>query len=277
MLSAVGVLTIASCSKSKNEPTPEEPIVKGCTVKTIENIVPNNGNSEDKRFYTYDQNKNVTRIDFAIEKSTDFQTFSYAKDKIIKYSEHLEDGEKETEELTYKLDAQGRVVSITEASQSSTILFSYNAEGFLSEAKETDPEDKTVNTKTYTYTNGNLTKVVNQTVGVSGVEFTNTSTITYSNEFLNNDVVSSKVHAVVIPDDMDDLTAFMGKRSKNLPTQIVTVENYIPMPQYNRTFTIQFTYQKDAKENVTSLKLSQTSIPVETPYQEEFKFTYNCD
>ncbi|WP_316821664.1 hypothetical protein [Pedobacter gandavensis] len=274
MLSAIGILTISSCSKDKNEPGPEEITVKECILKSSEDI---NSYNNVKRFYTYDQNSNISRIDYDTEKSTHFQTFIYEKDKITSNEEEIFNFGKENEINTYKLDAKGRIITVIEDPDRPGVTCSYNAEGYLVQTKETDHEDNSsITTVTYSYANGNLIKVVNERVDNSGLEFNVTTNITYTDELLNNQAVFAKLYNSFLPDETDELTAFLGKRSKNLPAKYVIVETY-KTAEYNRTATLQFTYLKDVKKNVTSVKAIQTTLPVSDPFSEEFKFTYICD
>lgn len=50
----------------------------------------------------------------------------------------------------------------------------------------------------------------------------------------------------------------LGKRSKNLPSKIITQIDY---PNLKRTETTTYTYQKDGKGNVSNMKLTISTSP----------------
>ena len=287
MLSAISLLTIASCSKSKNEPVQEEtPTEKlsDCLVKSTENLSSSDGTIySNKAFITYNDLQKITRIDYDVEKSTDFKTFTYEKSKITIRAENTSNRANETDERIYTLDAQGRIASSPDDYRNAVTNFSYNTEGYLAVVKKTyvdsDTKENITETKTYSYTDGNLTKMIYEISSPTKVFYKGTSTISYLNDALENSVVASKVFDSITPDEVDEnLISFIGKKSKNLPGKVVSVDIYLD-PISNGTSTFQFTYQKDAKGNVTSLKTSQSTIYTNGntySYNEEDKFSYTC-
>lgn len=239
MLSALCLLTLA-CSKSKTE----EPTETTCNVKLVEHIY-NNGNTDvtERYYYRYDSQGRITHIDYGKEQSTEYETFTYATNKVTWKGVG---GDTEV----FNLDASGR---ITSANQGSDLLnFKYNTDGQLIEAAI--DSDK----QTFTYLNGNLS-----TSAYGGQTWVN---ITYGNAETNNNIVYSWLFGEVL--DFDEIgyrvTPYIGKLSKNLPTKIIYE------PGANQT-AVDFTYTNDATGKLTSAKMVTTG-----GYTSEYRFTYEC-
>lgn len=232
MLSAV-MLIVASCSKSKDEPKDE-----AVSCQLTESSSPNG-----KTNYTYNGDGKLiaSKIDAYKE------TYEYTSTSIIwKFIEPS--GTIYT--TTYLLDAQGRVKSSSENRANST--FTYNSEGYLMEVNTVGSGAGKV---TYTWTNGNLTKVERTTT--SG---TNTVNIEYGTESrpisFNGDISSYLETAYWHDGDTQILTSSaFGKQSKNL---IVKVSNAT------------YTYAKDNNGNITKM-VEKAQGGSETVY--EYKHT----
>lgn len=288
MFSIIGVLTITSCSKNKADLVPEEQ--KESILTSAEYSSTHNGIVEsDQLSFSYDQHQRISSIAgnrygvFMSEK------ISYDKDKIILYGEHLNSwGMKYNYNTTYKLDVQGRIISMPDLYYNSVVLFSYNAEGFLTETRNTyiDPywKNSITNVKTFTYTNGNLTRIVSETDDsyYSGKVNRTVSTITYTIDELNNDIVSYKLYESIFREeaDLSHLTAFLGKRSKNLPKKLETTAAYWSSLNTTTTETNirQFTYQKNTKGNVLSIKFTDfPAPPISSTLNETYHFFYSSN
>ncbi|WGQ12144.1 hypothetical protein QG516_10900 [Pedobacter gandavensis] len=284
MLSTISLLTLASCSKSIPEITREEPIeeLSECLV-TNSDYLTNLGTEINsyKRFFSYNEKQKVTRIDFHTLKSTEFATITYEKNKITMNFELIYDGEKETEQLVYTLDAQGRIASYPDDYLQTVSNVTYNSDGYLSMIKKqyTDPEtnNATTETQTFTYTAGNLTHVVFERAAAGVIEKTS-STITYGTDELSNDIVAGKVFDAVLHDDVNEiLVSFFGKKSKNLATKVISVYTHSEN-SVNTIESFEFNYQKDAKGNIISIKDKQTSVSGSNSYEfnHEEKLTFEC-
>lgn len=285
MLSTISFLAFASCSKRIPEITIEEPIQKlsECLV-TNSDYLTNFGTEVNsyKRFFSYNEKQKVTRIDFHTLRSTDFATITYEKSKITMNFELIYEGEKETEQSVYTLDAQGRIASYPDNYLQTVSNVSYNSDGYLSMIKKqyTDPEtdDATTETQTFTYTAGNLTDVVFERTTAAGLVEKTSSTISYGTDELSNDIVAGKVFDAVLHDDVNEiLVSFFGKKSKNLATKVVSVETHSESSSHT-TESFEFSYQKDAKGNIISIKNKQTSVSGSNSYEfnHEEKLTFEC-
>jgi len=233
MLSAV-MLVVASCSKSKDEPKDE-----AVSCQLTESSSPNG-----KTTYTYNGDGKLTasKIDAYQE------TYEYTSTSIIwKFIEPS--GTIYT--TTYLLDAQGRVKSSSDNSSNST--FTYNSERYLTEVNTVGSSAGKV---TYTWTNGNLTKV--ERITTYG---TNTINIEYGTESrptgFNGDISSHLETAYWHDGDTQILTSSaFGKQPKNLVAKVS-----------NTTYT----YTKDNNANITKM-VEKAQGGSETVYE----YKYNC-
>lgn len=246
MLSAVGLLIVASCSKSKNAPEPDKE--QTCNVKLVEHTYTSgSGSKTDKYYYSYDGEGRITRVDYGKEQSGEFQTFTYASNKVT-----WKGVEGETE--VYNLDANGKV---TTAVQGDDILkFKYNTDGQLIEVGTGD------DVETFTYLNGNLV-----TSSFDGKLWMNLS---YGNNEVRNSIVYSWVFGELL--DYDEIgyrvAPFIGKLSKNLPSKIV----YEPGDDQT---TADLSYTTDATGKLSSVKMV-SSYGASSSFTSEYKFTYEC-
>ncbi|RZK70987.1 MAG: DUF4595 domain-containing protein, partial [Pedobacter sp.] len=140
MLSAVAMIMVASCSKSKDEPK-EETVNCQLTEKNYSNL---------KIIYTYHSDGKLASV-----KEGDYQeTYTYTANTMV--WKFIDGG---TATTTYTLDAQGLVKSSSEVRSNST--FSYNSDGYLTEVNSSGSLSGKV---IYTWISGNLTKVEKTTV-----------------------------------------------------------------------------------------------------------------
>lgn len=285
MLSTISLLTLASCSKRIPEITIEEPIEKlsECLVTSSDYITTSGEEINSyKRFFSYNAKQKVTRIDFHTLKSTEFATITYEKSKITMNFELFYEGEKETEQLVYTLDAQGRITSYPDDYLQTVSNVTYNSDGYLSMVKKQyiDPEtnNATTETQTFSYTAGNLTNVVFERTTTAGVVEKTLSTISYGTDEPSNDIVAGKVFDAIFHDDVNEiLVSFFGKKSKNLATKVVSVETHSENP-VNTIESSEFNYEKDAKGNIISIKEKQSAVSGSNSYEynHEEKLTFEC-
>lgn len=280
MLSVIGVITISSCSKDMGGSAPEE--LKGCTLtSSTYSLTHNDSVRSQKTNYTYNKYYKISGVIDYEGNSIMSNTYTYDKNRISSYSQYNNAPDYESHfEQHYQLDDKGRIVSISDPGNRPTIYYSYNAEGFLATIRNDYFHYvynlMATNTQTFSYTNGNLTKIVNEdSIGQYKI-LTGVSNIFYTTDRLKNDIIFSKLYSNLFSGSTGNLTAFLGKRSKNLPSKIV-VQHSMQVP--DKTTTIQYNYQRDAKENIIGIKVLTSSIPFKEPYysNEEYKFAYDCN
>ena len=196
-LSAAMLLIVASCSKSKDEPTDEQ--LQDCL--TSEVLI--DGSTD---FFTHDQNGNV--LTWTHDGGLDKRTYTYNNATITMrttgvYSE------------TYQL-SQGRINS------SDYYKYSYNKDGYLTEVRNEVTNGNTikVNSTRLTWTSGNLTK----TEELQDNNVVGTTTFEYSNETRPSNYID---YGFGIPYD-SNLAKYFGKQSKNLISK-VTSPNIDPL------------------------------------------------
>ncbi|MCX2451102.1 hypothetical protein OQX61_07435 [Pedobacter sp. PLR] len=288
VLSVISLLTIVSCSKNNNDLIPEgskECVLKSAEYSSLSNGVPTNG----KLNYTYDQNQRISTIKGNLNSSLISEKMTYDQAKILIYGEHVTSwGQKYEYNEEFNLDAQGRIASMPDLYYNTMVFCKYNEAGFLAEVKKvyTDPFWKTeiTNTQTFSYTNGNLIKLVNETNDSYYPDKVNSwiSNITYTPDELKNDIVSYKLYEFIFREEanLSHLTAFLGKRSKNLPAKMETTSAYWSSAHTTTTETTirRFIYQKDDNGNALSIKIVEfpTPPPSDT-LNEEYKFVYTCN
>lgn len=256
MLSAV--LMLGSCSKS-NDSKPKE---ESCKVESVQTTTP--AGDAWSSSYTYDNQNRVKKTTY---NSGDYETYTYQSDKIT-----LESSSTGTysSNAVYNLDSKGRIVKIT-ANYGTTDL-KYNNDGYLSELKFTttiETSDPSF-TRTFEYAGGNLNKVTTQYD--KGDLKTSVYTISYSEN--SADEASLKIIGgdYWFTDNiyvyLGDVANFLGKGSKNLISKIDIIDTDSNGGSSN--FIINYTYQKDAKGNITSMKETQGTD------ERTYNFTYTC-
>ncbi|ATP58412.1 hypothetical protein CPT03_19065 [Pedobacter ginsengisoli] len=245
-LSAVCLLIVASCSKSKNDPEPDKE--QTCKVKLVEHTYTSgNGNKTDKYYYSYDGEGRITRVDYGKEQSNEVETFTYTANKVTWKGV---DGDVEV----YNLDANGRITTVVQGDD--ILKFKYNTDGQLIEVGTGD------DIETFTYLNGNL------------VTSSYDAKIWMSLSYGGNEVKNSIVYAWVFGEllDYDEIgyrvAPFIGKLSKNLPSKIIYE------PGADQT-TANLTYTSDASGKLTSVKMVSSSGTSDS-FTSEYKFTYEC-
>lgn len=247
----LSIFLLASCSKNEDSKPETEQEANSCQVKIIDFI--EGGQQLHKLYFTYNDQGKVRRVDYDTQNSTNYETFDYQSDKIIKYKN---DGAA-SETLTFILDANSRIISIK------NYTFKYNTDGYLIESKSSGT-DLTI-TKTYTYTNGNLTKkdyLYNYSTG---------RTDNYSSVYEYNSDAYQSIggHASAIEgfeyDNSRVLNEFFGKTSKNLITN-----SSFNSPGGSSSGTT-YLYQKDDKGKMISIKTKFNQVT------SEYKLTYDCN
>lgn len=154
--------------------------------------------------------------------------------------------------VIYDLDPQGRIIK-----ESNGILrreYVYSADGYLIETRDIIGTSAVKSIK-YHYTHGNLTRI----------EYPDRSVELSYNSSL---IPSNFDHEVAYPNDRR-LTAFLGKRSKNLISKAVTM--YYDLAGEDATYTESFDYTLDVKGNILQLRVSGRE---EKRY--EINFRYSC-
>lgn len=275
MLSVIGVFTFASCSKGMGGSAPEE---VGCVLNSM---VHSSEFGNDKTYYTYNHNHQISRVDYSGDIRNSFHEFIYYKKTITSYEREADAPLAPPKELNYQLDEKGRIIIVTDNLLDITNYFSYNAEGFLAEERIAFSYKPSIHSpriiKKFSYTNGNLTKVVLYDVIDNHSIPRNTSIIYYNTDKLKNNIIFLRTYPYYLFSniDMSTLSTFLGKKSKNIPSKIVYQDN----PNINRTITTQYTYQKDAQENIISMRVLTKIFPFSQfdIEPEEYKFSYQCN
>lgn len=236
-------MLISGCKKAGNSVTETEP-VKSCKISTIERTLGGVGPPET---YIYDENKRLIKIN-----NGQNVTLSYSTDKIsVKFASGPAD-------ITYNLDASGRVVSGTDCT------FKYNSEGYLIEAFK-DYGSFTV-TVYLTYENGNLIKADSYIKQDDRPQATyHLHTFSYTNDpFTNAGEDSNPLTNDLNVIQPRELSNFFGKSVKNrISKKVSTV--------LGTTQTFTYTYQKNADGNISIVE-----IGAEGALFKKNVLTYDC-
>lgn len=281
LFSGIAILILSSCSKNDGGTAPEQ--VNGCSLTSVTNTVILHGAPESwQESFTYDSQHKINRIDYENRNSIDSDTLIYDKNKIYVAARSYFYDPNDPHKSVYTLDNRGRIVSSTDNYNQTSTVFSYNAEGFLSQKKESYFGNQSLYRpnviQLYSYMNGNLTKIIHQHIYGAEVRTINTITISYTNNKLKNVILFSKIFQpyFLLDRSLRNLMGFLGKGSKNLPSKIVMQMNY---PNQQNTETTEYTYQKDTKENVAGIYLVRSTLPYEVALitREHFSFNYNCN
>lgn len=234
LLLAISLLMLISgCKKAGNSETENEP-VKSCRISTNERSFSGPGPSHT---YIYDENKRLIKIIDGQNPS-----ISYSTDKIsVKYESGPAD-------ITYNLDASGRIVSGTDCT------FKYNSEGYLIESFR-DYGSFTI-TVYLTYENGNLIKAeryVKQDDRPQPTLHLNTFSYT-SDPFTNAGEDSNPLTNEMNVIQPTELSNFFGKPVKNrISKRVVTV--------LGTTTTFTFAYHKNADGNISLVEIGAQGSP----------------
>ncbi len=225
MLSAVAMVIVASCSKSKEEPK-EETVSCQLTEKTSTN---------GKITYTYHSDGKLA----SAKEGAYQETYTYTSTSITwKFIEPSGS----TATTTYTLDAQGLVKASSDGTVNNT--FTYDGSGYLTEVKS---DASWVGTIKYTWANGNLTKI-EQTRNGS----TSTTSFEYGSENrptgFGNDYTSANEYIWHDGDRQILGSNYFGKQPKNLVLKITFSGN-----------TSQFGYTKDANGNISKFTVTGTN------------------
>jgi hypothetical protein len=243
----LSIFLFTSCAKNDDS----EPVATTCQAKTMEYL--ENGKSDDKLFFTYNDKGKVARVDHGTLNSTDYETYEYQTGKIVMFDKINFLGKAET--ITFNLDANSRITSV------GNNTFKYNAEGYLIESKQVSTG--VTNTTTFTYTNANLTKI-DYLIAYSTDTEKNSTIIDYNTDAYQSIGGFGSVLANFEFNEYGVLTDFYGKTSKNLVTK-----DTFKSPGYTDQVTT-YTYVKDEKSKVTSMKFDLA------PDKRELKLTYDC-
>ncbi len=216
--------------------------------KTLESY--QNANDLGNSFsLSYDTQNRLTQI----KGSQTTRKFSYQTGKIVVSDEQVI--------IIYTLDGSGK---ITEAkaveigsSNEETIRMKYDNEGYLKELKSSAYNITT----TFTYTNGELTKVEEVELGYNfNSNIIRTSEIAYTDEVSNNAFVYSQI----LPEFTDGilrhylsylLIPTLGKPTKRL---IDTINYNVIIGGINNNSVRNFTYLKDQNDNITKVVINST-------------------
>lgn len=246
----LSIFFLASCIKTDDsEPEPEATI---CEVKAIE--FNSNGTATDKLFLTFNDNGKVTRIDHGVQNSNNYETFDYQSGKIVMFDSKNYYGKAET--LTFNLDANSRITSV------GNNTFKYNTDGYLIEAKETG--NGVTSTFTFSYTSGNLTKIDYLNTYSGGTE-KSTTLLEYNSDAYQSIGGFGSALVNFEFNGLGVLTEFYGKTPKNL----IAKDTF--KPSGGSDYVTTYSYQKNDKGKVVSMKLNQASSN-----NAEYKLTYYC-
>lgn len=189
--------------------------------------------------------------------------FSYSNTEIVSIETVIEPKQTYNVTTTYKLDAQGRIISAATTSSTGanigTTAYTYNTDGYLTDLVETT-SNKTLKYK-LTYSNGNLTSVTSQQVGYpESVDIFEYSTELAPASYMSLGAVDG------MADKFDGFLAnYMGKRSKNLLIKGTNADD-------KSVSTV--VYKKDTKGNITSAEITETT----SKYTDKFSvnYEYSC-
>lgn len=245
----LSLFLLTACSKSDSDDS--QPATTTCTVKTMEYL--ENNKSDDKLFLTYNDKGKVIRIDHGTANSADYETYDYQTGKIVLFDKIASSGKSET--ITFNLDANSRITSVD------GYTFKYNADGYLSESKETG--SGFTSTTTYTYTGGNLTKIdYVDTYGTTTEK--SSTTIDYNTDAYQSIGGYGSALANFSFNEYGALIDYYGKPSKNLISKDTFKSTGYPDD------VTTYTYVKDEKGKVTSMKLDRGQM------KNELNLVYDC-
>ncbi|QIL38098.1 DUF4595 domain-containing protein [Pedobacter sp. HDW13] len=218
-------LIVASCKKG----TSDEEVQPQSNCQLSQSSY-STGSDTGKILYTYNSDGKVSKV---VYDSEDYQeTYTYTSTQITKV---VKDGNY-SRTYTYTLNTQGRVTTETQMAGDYKIDYTYNTEGYLIESIRTNLlNSSTVSTK-YTFTDGNLTKIVSPTLTINIVYG---GFLTMGNYFNNMDSDLPTFYKGI-------LRSYFGKGSKY---EIASVS-------YNgAAYTEGFSYEKDTNGNITKVTM----------------------
>lgn len=242
MLSAAAMFMIASCSKSKEEPK-EETIDCQLTQASV-----TGGGETITQVYEYNSGKitnvkSTSVINNGTPHSYPIYSFNYTSTSISGGDYNL----------TYSLDAQGRIKSETgsDSGGSYTNTYTYNSEGYLTEVRNDNRNQVTK----YTWTNGNLTQI-EETTNNGGTPYISTDIYEYGTEVRPANFYSDVPDLPIV---YTYIFKYMGKQTRNLVAK-----------QNNDT---SFSYGIDNNGNVNSLIEKENGTG---KVWSAYEFKYNC-
>lgn len=257
MIAAVAVMSIVGCKKDKTED-----LVNNSDCKLSEINVIYNGIPDEVYKFAYDNSCKIISTDT----DGDLVSYVYNGDKVAISSQHS------SHTITI---SNGRVIRSEPANSNTYTNYVYNADGNLS-MTQTYEAGILTSTEALTYTNGNLTKIVDTrsygTASTTNYEFSNelSSDLTFIDplvDILDNEFPSG---------------GFYGKLSKNLVVKSKR-ETTFPSGDVNSR-TESFTYEKDtfgkviSKTNSRSSTTYRNGVVLGTPTSsiEKFVFSFIC-
>lgn len=225
MLSAV-LLIVASCKKDSNPQ--EEEAQQICSVS--QTTFTSTGGDSGKALYSYNAEGKVSKVVYEGENYQ--ETYSYTSAQLTQV---VKDGNNSTT-YTYALNSQGRVTNETQMAGDYKIDYTYDSEGYLTQSIRTNLSNSTTITTKYTFTGGNLTKIVTPNLTLNMLYGGFDAKSDYF-DFSDSDLPSN-LNSI--------LKAYFGKGSKNLIASI----------SYDGgVYTEGFAYEKDSNGNITKVTM----------------------
>lgn len=242
LYSAAFMLFIAACGGNKTKQNGfTDNLAKSIrfTGKTSDGL-----SSSTTEYYTYDANNRLVKVAYSTMKGE--SNYSYNPTSI-------KTNHPKTEQLEYSLDEKGRIVSAQKPGTPYKIAVKYTPEGLVSELL-LDAKNHT----SFSYTNGALSKVVDIADKKTTTFTVSTGQDSIKNTFLMGNcffdlfgLTSYQSH--FITKIYRDILGNMASHSSVIPSlgfSKVTIESTDP----NIQGTIEYTYQKDEKGKVTTVK-----------------------
>lgn len=219
------MLIIASCKKNSSKNEEQNPT----NCQLTESFFSSTGGDSETTLYAYDTEGRISTVKFS--DGSYQETYAYTSTQITKT---VKDGSI-NRTYTYSLNAQGRVTTENAMADNYKVDYTYNNDGYLTQSIETNLIDNSKVTTTYTYTDGNLTKVVSPT---STLDITYTSDAAKDNFFVEGDPSLPAFNSSI-------LKSYFGKTSKNLVAKI----------SYGSGYNENYSYEKDANGNITKVTM----------------------
>ncbi|GGE67929.1 hypothetical protein GCM10011413_38230 [Pedobacter psychrotolerans] len=220
MLLAI-TLIVASCKKSTSDNEEQTPSTCQLSQSTY-----SAGGDFGKILYTYNSDGKVSKV---VYNGEDYQeSYTYTSTQITKI---VKEGNS-SKTFTYTLNVQGRITNETQTAGDYKIDHTYNTDGYLTESIRTNLLNNSTASTKYTFTDGDLTKIVSPTLTLNIVYGGSEAKGNYFNG-LDTDLP---------PFYSGVLKSYYGKVSKYIPA-IVSYGN--------STYTEVYSYQKDSNNNIT--------------------------
>jgi YD repeat-containing protein len=238
---AMIILFNSACKK--NDLSKDNKTLNVTSFKIVENYQ-NSAGLENSYSISYDNQNRLAQI----KNLQSTRNFLYQADKIVVSDEPIN--------ITYMLDGSGKIKEAKavklDDNYEETLSVEYDNQGYL---KEINSSANNITT-TFTYLNGELTKVEEVELGSSSSSnIVRTSEITYKNEVSNNVFVYSQI----LPEFTDGilrhylsylLMPTLGKPTKRLIDRI----NYnVSIGGFNNSSVRNFTYLKNQNDNIVKV------------------------